>query len=318
MEDREMKSLICKFCFKVFEKEKFQKYCSRKCGASSIKERNCKGCEILFKPSGDRRQYCNRKCYFRNIEAQKTFCKNCSKELSYQQGRNRCRHCSNECRIEFQNKNAATATCRICNSLFKTKGVERIACSKKCQGIWQSIKAEQKNGSRRYKTCLYCDKEFQIRKFDYDQIYCSTECSLNVKRFVPRPCGYCGEPMNKRKSIKYCSYECFHLSCRCGSVRSGKNFTKKDKRLIRERDGEFCRICGNTKNLEYDHIIAICNSNTIDEKLTRHFSNGQILCRKHHNQKSLCDMQEWYVNNRIRRDNMRREIINNSLQVSAA
>lgn len=70
-------------------------------------------------------------------------------------------------------------------------------------------------------------------------------------------------------------------------ARDGRGFTPWVMKEIRERDAGSCRRCGATEDLECDHIIPVSEGGTADA------SNGQLLCRKCHRQKTNQEIRRY-------------------------
>lgn len=65
---------------------------------------------------------------------------------------------------------------------------------------------------------------------------------------------------------------------------------KKVRHYIFERDGNKCRICGSTENLQVDHIIAVCQvaDKTFSISILNSEQNLQCLCK-------MCNLKKPYI-----------------------
>lgn len=62
--------------------------------------------------------------------------------------------------------------------------------------------------------------------------------------------------------------------------------TETEKNYIRERDFHVCRQCGELAR-EVDHIVEVADGGTNDP------SNLQLLCDRHHNEKTRLSQEAW-------------------------
>lgn len=125
------------------------------------------------------RSYC-KDC--RKIEWTKTGereCISCSILFQY---RYKKEFCSIWCRTKWKRDNNLikyihTKTCPICNNIFETKKKKQITCSISCSSKHQTIKAIERNWSKK---CLICWNDFPFRPWR-NRITCSKKCS-NINR----------------------------------------------------------------------------------------------------------------------------------------
>lgn len=98
-----------------------------------------------------------------------------------------------------------------------------------------------------------------------------------VKQREPKPEGYLPPPKRKRldfwtkalKRVKGKSYDVFMRS----------NYWLEVRRLVLERDGNKCTVCGTKQNLHVHHSTY---KNHLKEHL--HLEDLHVLCKQHHKQ----------------------------------
>ncbi len=197
--------------------------------------------------------------------------------------------------------------CLHCDTSFETENRHQKYCNRDCYQF--AIGRFDK-----HKTCTVCAKEYVA--YSKQSKYCSSDCYNSTRSIPPRTCPACGKlhapkdgrvtycsrkcsklrtpdaicsycsatfhPITVSKS-KYCSPDCYHASMASEYPRSRLNFSKKEKRIILERDNHRCVECGSADNLEIDHIFAICNGGI------RSIENGQTLCVPCHDEKTVHD-----------------------------
>lgn len=98
-----------------------------------------------------------------------------------------------------------------------------------------------------------------------------------------RPCIDCGGP---RAYLHYRKEGALNLCYECGEKRNRrtkrankkirKRMTDEAKRLVMERAGGACELCGATDNLEMHHIVPLCNGGAHD------VGNLILVCRTCH------------------------------------
>jgi len=130
--------------------------------------------------------------------------------------------------------------------------------------------------------------------------FCSKKCMGQAYKRPGVECPVCATPFHPvtgRRTV-FCSRLCYH-AFRTGKTKSpewrlatarkraalGQNFTPSQKKAIRRRDGNLCRECGGTENLDVDHIVPCHRGGTND------LSNGQVLCQPCHAAKTLTERQ---------------------------
>lgn len=198
-------------------------------------------------------------------------CKECGKE--YESRYSTTKFCSDKCRRKYNGKHKGhKRVCKQCNKVFYNYK-ERIYCSMNCRRKFEKTKKE---------------KELEKQEFEHKQkgIIKLVNTLSNII-FITRKCVYCGKEFILKKyetGHKYCSEECKkegYKICR----RSKKKYRiDKDKRLSKngkidysisieqlyKRDKGICYLCGKKtdfndyKITKEGHFIAGNNYPSID------------------------------------------------------
>lgn len=251
-------TIICQQCGNEFRdyESNHRKFCSWSCRTRSMKGRTnhfheknqvvltCLQCKQSFRIAPSRRtkaKYCSRKCYLEATHQKASdniiqlHCLQCGREFWAKPGRRRRKYCSMKCvgrsnktLLEGKSKPRAkpnvTLICHNCNrpfTVWPSQAHIRKYCSRKCYA-----ESQQK---RLTMSCSQCGKDFLV---------------------VPSVC------VSGRR--KYCSKKCryeAHSQSFCGPNHPNWNggssfepypttFNRRFKRMIRERDGYVCQICG--------------------------------------------------------------------------
>lgn len=155
---------------------------------------NCEQCGKEFVKKHKNHKYCSSKCkeiyrrnFIKNVEHK---CSNCGKKYnSSHKKRYENNFCSLDCELEFKKRESHKVfKCPICGKeMTIPKSDNRMFCSMKCQGEWQSENRIGENASnydntisikQRTKVCKFCKKEYIVNKYKIDKsIFCSMECS---------------------------------------------------------------------------------------------------------------------------------------------
>jgi len=151
--------------------------------------------------------------------------------------------------------------CEQCGKDFWIRPSRRTRarfCSYKCAGLWRSENMRGKNNplwkERIKRDCEQCGKEFYIRPYEIGR-FCSKECHI----------AWQSENMQMENSPAWkggLSFESY-----------GIEFDEKLKKMIRERDGHTCAICGNFGK-HVHHISYVKTDNNPENLIT--------LCKKCH------------------------------------
>lgn len=188
-------------------------------------------------------------------------CKNCKNEFNVPTWEKNREYCSKKCQLESVRKigeHKITTICTICGNEFHHYG-ERIVCSRECYSKYLSQQRLNENNpawikEKKKAICKKCGNEFEYTRRNLHQgqepIFCSLNCSRNNG--------------NNKEIID--NIRCDH--------KYGFGFNKKLKNEIKERDGNCCQLCGETKKLEVHHIDYDKNNNEENNLIT--------LCRKCH------------------------------------
>lgn len=198
-------------------------------------------------------------------------CLNCGKPF-YTENRD-VKYCSRDCYSAVTGRpDAHNRTCTVCGKTYTAYDKNAKYCSQECYNTARRI---------RPRICPTCGKEFIPRH--NRTVHCSHKC-VN-RTLTETTCKYCGKVFKPSRASKnkFCTLDCYHASLASEYPRSRLNFDKREKRIILERDGHRCVICGATENLEIDHILALCNGGT------RSIENGQTLCVACHDEKTRHD-----------------------------
>lgn len=183
--------------------------------------------------------------------------------------------CSREC-FGVSQRTAKDLACPVCGKI----ALSHLSWPSKYCGMACYTSARQKAA-----VCGFCKSTFKPRRAS--SIYCGRRCRglAQRKRLSPRPCPHCASVFSpSRKNPVFCSLRCYGLSQRGVHPRAGNNFTPRQKRLIRQRDGRKCRRCGKTSSLHFDHVVPIYRGGT------NAIANGQILCEDCHKKKTKRDL----------------------------
>lgn len=204
---------------------------------------------------------------------------------SFNTHRSTSRYCSKTC-YHVARRTRPILVCVVCGKPFKRRanGGTNLYCSKTCKGIGTQV--------HKPRQCAVCGKEFRPKSTSKRSVgrYCSRDCQHKAQRIhPPRPCATCGKmfipPTGKQhETTKWCSRHCKGVASRGDSPRAGKNFTKRQRLAILERDGYQCVVCHSTERVQVDHILAVAKGgdNSIE--------NGQTLCWNCHYQKTRGDL----------------------------
>lgn len=187
-------------------------------------------------------------------------CKKCGTEFNVPiWGKNRL-YCSRTCQIKAIERTdiRTISNCKICGKEFKHYG-EKIVCSRDCLGKYLSQQRLNENNpawimNKEKKICVRCGREFEYTRRNLhkgqDPVFCSLDCSRNN-----------GNNKEITNNVD-------------GKHKYGFGFNNKLKKKIKERDGNCCQLCGETKKLEVHHIDYDKNNNEENNLIT--------LCRKCH------------------------------------
>jgi hypothetical protein len=184
--------------------------------------------------------------------------------------------------------------CEYCGQPFydwPASAKRRHCCSRSCSRKARASKPK-------LRLCRLCGAEFTIRGRQTAR-YCSDECRKSARKKAARRrrvhvtvvCRHCQKPFeitpSEAKVRKFCSLKCA-ATHNCGSEASSQqydsSFNELVRRLIRERDGYTCAICG-TPDSNVVHHIDYDKSNTSGDNLI-------TLCRSCHSKTGL-DRQFW-------------------------
>lgn len=177
--------------------------------------------------------------------------------------------------------------CARCGQDFIPDRAARIYCSRRCSKIKDLP----------WKDCERCGEPFrksaEVSYATWETMrFCSLKCRGNGKALRMLACEQCGAEFSTYRAgrvERFCSHDCASIHQRTvrfpvAGPRYKMTFTKRQKRLLLERDGG-CRSCGATEHLEYDHVVPVFRggSNTIE--------NGQVLCRPCHRAKTTAELR---------------------------
>lgn len=178
-----------------------------------------------------------------------------------------------------------TLTCKQCGIKFEVtqSGINRVFCSNKCKGEYQSINRQGKNhpmwqGGVVTLTCKICKKEFKVYSIRKDQKFCSIKCygewmgkqnGENTRNYqgglVILTCHQCGKEFKinqaRKNKRKFCSRECMgewnslHLVGKLSASWKGgltnqkycKLFNESFKQLVRNQYHNKCFLCNKSK-----------------------------------------------------------------------
>jgi len=175
-----------------------------------MSEKACKHCEKVFyvKPSHfDKKVYCSMVCY-RGTTQHKQTCPGCLKVFNARCHKGVMRiHCSRACMLVVKRKGQVIKSCSYCSKEIRVSASQVGAtnfCNKTCQEAYQNVNFQgMKLNCRgcgkpfksfnspnfcsmqcrikfnyREKSCLFCQKVFQIKPSHYDiTFYCSRLCA---------------------------------------------------------------------------------------------------------------------------------------------
>lgn len=192
-----------------------------------------------------------------------------------------------------------TVECTHCGESYRVKPskVDRTKyCSKECQADAQKRQVVL--------LCVYCEEEYTIKQSQSETSkFCSRECKDTYKRERPNPavpCSWCGDTVERRKSVieqyenHFCDDECMgkwrsrnvvgedHPQWKGGTyAQFGANWFWM-RRKIRARD-EVCQACGedeSNRTLDVHHIVPRREFDEVERSNT--MLNLVLLCRSCH------------------------------------
>jgi hypothetical protein len=101
----------------------------------------------------------------------------------------------------------------MCEKEFKCKALNRKFCCHECSVQYRLLHYEKK---RIKKTCKWCEKEFSVKPYNVNALYCCRACKMSYQRRNQsvEACASCGKPVkvdwnNKNSKRKYCCTECY-------------------------------------------------------------------------------------------------------------
>lgn len=156
-------------------------------------------------------------------------------------------------------------------------------------------------GDKLNRTCQQCGATFRLMSRSRERKFCSWDCysrslvgpgTQNWQggiSFIEVTCAVCGKKIKRQRTCKYktfyCCRECMNIgqsgpgspTWQGGKSRYPGTFTYKLRKLVRDRDGYRCRMCGKTQrkngraldvhhidfnkeNLDPENLITLCMS----------------------------------------------------------
>lgn len=238
--------------------------------------KNCELCTRAFltKPSLDKR-FCNRECYEKfRIFSRLFICDFCDTLFIIKKGDHRKpsthNFCNHTCRGEWQKEENNHAWrgvkekrfCVICNKEFVVK-TEKEKKSKNCCG-------------RTCKSIFYKNNLHPLSKPTFDECnFCKQtikilNCEIGKRNFCDRDCANSGHSIFIRgeNNGRYINGE--------ANMGYPTDWNKKFKNLIRERDGNICKLCNMT---EIEHGKLLCVHHIDGNKENLDELNMITLCR---------------------------------------
>lgn len=144
--------------------------------------------------------------------------------------------------------------CLWCKRSFKPYNEHQLYCSTACA-------EERKKSGKRFKTCYYCKKIFELKPNESFAIqFCSNECKEsqhiryinNSRRGRLKACTSCGKEFIINKNAdKICS------ACREVYNQDGKIISARLRFEVFKRDNFTCQYCG--RNVKDDKIKLHCD-----------------------------------------------------------
>lgn len=220
----------------------------------------CKFCgKIVQQPPGrgKRHLYCSDRCrrgqerlVANNCERT---CESCGRGFC---GGDKARFCSADCRHKNR---LLVKPCGQCGVLFKQRAATSRFCSRSCSMLSRGPLIADANAKRaKPRQCLCCQKPFRKRGTGRNAgKYCSRECAFEARR-LRLPCARLtrrtGTTLDAHLAIWFCSWgndalDALYVGASAGGhksrcIRFGCHFESFPNRLIFERDGWACQICG--------------------------------------------------------------------------
>lgn len=224
---------ICPQCKGEFSpKYAKQRFCSRHCVAQSKKKppvyNMCEICNQRFETNRfdlarGYGRFCSRECKSLAQEKRVTIaCEHCGDLFQVRPCEDEQRFCSQICSVHARKQ---YVVCKNCGDEFWSKGVSRVFCSNKCQGLFERNYIE--------KVCEGCGKTYE-GPAHRNVRFCSARCA---KKRVMDHAGI---------STRY------------------DGFTKSLKEQIRKRDRRRCQLCGKKRvfrKLDVHHINYVKHDN---------------------------------------------------------
>lgn len=278
--------MICKRCGVEYVKERKTKYCSEECQKQAQ----------LDRAKAER---------LKKDKTKTVICMGCGKPFQTDTHK---LYCCDGCKPPKINKHNKIhkKICLHCGIGYNTHHTEQMYCSKHCMGLARR-KPETQNIVKTLPICAVCGKEFNgyvnskrcsdgCRK-EYSSIRSYKRSKeIHNNKTNPRECGECGISFNPEYGNKhrcFCSNNC--------SIRFANRVVKQKRRavkknafvapvsykLIYERDGGICQLCGKKVRMQIkwpdqtcgsiDHIIPLSIGGTHEPKnvqLAHHICNS--------------------------------------------
>lgn len=191
-------------------------------------------------------------------------------------------------------------SCVRCDEPFvvTSKHPTQRFCSHACYSAAKVVTAPR--------ACDHCRATYLPRPERMTRGFCSQKCSSAHKAShrvsYPLVCLQCKQPFaisHKAPRRKFCSHDCYARSREVPqkSPNCRIEFTPRQKRLIRQRDGHCCVLCGSADRLRVDHILACVFGGD------RSLENGRTLCHDCHSEKTSDEQRLNWAIRRPRRLN---------------
>jgi endogenous inhibitor of DNA gyrase (YacG/DUF329 family) len=179
--------------------------------------------------------------------------------------------CSKKCYYDSLRKDKIKRICEVCKIEFQSH-VSSVKyhgarfCSKECKDIFNRSTNSYSWKGRANRICKSCGKEFEIEYWRLNDIgrgqYCSRQCKVKDMLEHPRVIYH-----SKNSTLE-------ELNAR------NRQAVSRWRKACLLRDDYKCIQCGNTDDLEVDHIKPFA----IFVELRAELSNGRTLCHKCHKQ----------------------------------
>lgn len=150
-----------------------------------------------------------------------------------------------------------TDLCPQCGESF-TGRTGQIVCSRRCADAWRRTSSVI--------DCAQCGTPFKVFQSEIEKgrAFCSVSCRAEKKKLrIALTCLHCERMFEVRPAravvAKYCSWWCFRKATTQLSEDereyTAHSLYRKNRKIVRERDGFRCVECGSEENVQVHHKV---------------------------------------------------------------